>query len=171
VFVLEADEEQLQKRRTGRAWVSEALEHRRQSKLREVRVRGPSAPSLLPFTGPPVVYERGPHLLELVVEYDAPRPFSQRWLGHPRLARDRLALPMLLSDGDNRRPAAARATAIACGSLEAYSLSLKDGTHSVSAFFTSTNSWKLPVNWFWTKTSSGRSPVSMSRGFCPWSMS
>ena len=72
VFVLEADEEQLQQRRTARASMAEAFEHRRASKLREVRVRVPSAPSLLPFTGPPVVYARGPHLLELVVEYHAP---------------------------------------------------------------------------------------------------
>src|SRR6476646_5443403 len=34
--------------------------------LREVRVHSPSAPSLPPFTGPPVVHLPGPHRLELV---------------------------------------------------------------------------------------------------------
>jgi hypothetical protein len=34
--------------------------------LREVRVHSPSAPSLPPFTGPPVVHVPGPHRLELV---------------------------------------------------------------------------------------------------------
>jgi hypothetical protein len=66
VFVLEAGEEQMQQRRR-RASVSQAVRHRRPGDLHEVRVRGPSAPSVPSFAGPPIIYERGPHALELVV--------------------------------------------------------------------------------------------------------
>jgi hypothetical protein len=66
VFVLEAGEEQMQQRRR-RASVSEAVRHRCPGDLHEVRVRGPSAPSVPSFAGPPIIYERGPHALELVV--------------------------------------------------------------------------------------------------------
>jgi Glyoxalase-like domain len=41
--------------------------HRHAGDLSEVRVRGPSPPHLPPFSGPPIVYEGGSHLLELVV--------------------------------------------------------------------------------------------------------
>ena len=41
--------------------------HRQPGELREVRVHGPSAPSLPPFAGPPIVYMPGPPALELVV--------------------------------------------------------------------------------------------------------
>jgi hypothetical protein len=43
---------------------------RRPGELREVRVHGPSAASLPPFAGPPIVNVPGPHLLELVVVED-----------------------------------------------------------------------------------------------------
>jgi hypothetical protein len=66
VLVLEAGEEQMELRRR-RASVSEAARHRCRGELHEVRVRGPSAPSVPSFTGPPIVYEPGPHALELVV--------------------------------------------------------------------------------------------------------
>jgi hypothetical protein len=66
VFVLEAGTEQVEQRRRPVS-MSEAVAHRRPSELREVRVRGPSAPSLPPFAGPSIVYEPGPHALELVV--------------------------------------------------------------------------------------------------------
>jgi Glyoxalase-like domain len=61
VFVLEVD---MERRRAP-------IAHRRPGELREVRVHGPSAPSLLPFSGPPIIYERGSHLLELVVGDEA----------------------------------------------------------------------------------------------------
>jgi hypothetical protein len=66
VFVLEAADKEMEQRR---AWISmsEAVAHRRPGELREVRVHGPSAPSLPPFAGPPIVHVQGPHLLELVV--------------------------------------------------------------------------------------------------------
>ncbi len=63
VFVLE----ELIEQRRRRPSVSDAVSHRRPGELREVRVRGPFAPSVPTFVGPPVVYERGPHALELVV--------------------------------------------------------------------------------------------------------
>lgn len=66
VLVLEASTRQLRQRRSART--SETVAHRRPGELREVRVRGPSAPSLPAFAGPPVVYAQGPHLLELVVD-------------------------------------------------------------------------------------------------------
>ncbi len=66
VFMLENGEELMEQRRR-RASVSEAIRHRRPGELREVRVRGPSAPSVPPFVGPPIVYERGPHALQVVI--------------------------------------------------------------------------------------------------------
>jgi Glyoxalase-like domain len=77
VFVLEAAQGEMEQRRR-RARMSEAAAHRRPGELREVRVRGPSAPSLPPLAaGPPIVYERGSHLLELVVDSEGTaRPVS-----------------------------------------------------------------------------------------------
>ncbi len=76
VFVLEAAEEEIEQRRS-RVWVSEPPAHRRPGELREVRVRGPSAPFLPPFAGPSIVYLEGPDLLELVVGDDgSARPVS-----------------------------------------------------------------------------------------------
>ena len=63
VFVLEAAEEEIEQRNPG--------------ELREVRVRGPSAPLLPAFAGPSIVYVKGAHLLELVVgDEGAARPVS-----------------------------------------------------------------------------------------------
>jgi hypothetical protein len=62
VFVLEATEEVMRHRRPV------TVAHRSPGELREVRVRGPSAPFLAEFTGPPIVYSEGPHSLELVVK-------------------------------------------------------------------------------------------------------
>jgi hypothetical protein len=67
VFVLEADEQEMDERRRQRGSMSEAVAHRRPGELREVRLRGPSPPSLAPLAGPPIRSEAGPHLLELVV--------------------------------------------------------------------------------------------------------
>ena len=54
-----------------------AVKHHRPGELREIRIRGPSAPSLPPFAGPPIVYLQGPHQLELVVVDDGvARPVS-----------------------------------------------------------------------------------------------
>jgi Glyoxalase-like domain len=64
LFVLEAGGEEMEQRRAS---MSPAVAHRRPGALREVRVRAPSAPSLQPFEGPPIVYTEGPHLLELIV--------------------------------------------------------------------------------------------------------
>jgi Glyoxalase-like domain len=76
VFVLEAAEREPERRRP-RVWMSEAVAQRRPGELREVRVRGPSAPSLPPFAGPPIVYVPGPHLLELVLgDERAARPIT-----------------------------------------------------------------------------------------------
>jgi hypothetical protein len=72
VFVLEADEQQMRQRRRQPHTMSEAMAHRRPGALFEVRLRGPSAPSLPPFTGPPVRYDAGPNLLELVVGGESP---------------------------------------------------------------------------------------------------
>jgi glyoxalase-like protein len=66
VFVLETAEEEMEQRRP-RVWMPDALGHRCRGELREVRVHGPSAPSLPRFAGPPIVYLQGAHLLELVV--------------------------------------------------------------------------------------------------------
>jgi hypothetical protein len=65
--VLVADEQEMQRRRERRGSMSGAVAHRRLGELREVRLRGPSAPSLPPFDGPPIRCEPGPHLLQLVV--------------------------------------------------------------------------------------------------------
>jgi hypothetical protein len=76
VFVLETTAEQMRQRRL-RGPRSEGVAHRRPGELREVRVRGPSAPSLPAFAGPPIVYLEGPHLLELVVDGEgSARPVS-----------------------------------------------------------------------------------------------
>jgi Glyoxalase-like domain len=76
VFVLEAAEGEMERRRP-RVRMSEAVAHRRPGELREVRVRGPSAPVFPPFAGPPIVYREGPHLLELVVgDEGSARPVS-----------------------------------------------------------------------------------------------
>lgn len=66
VFVLEAISEQIEQRRP---WISmsETLGHRHPGELREVRLRGPSAPALPCFAGPSIVYSQGAHQLELVV--------------------------------------------------------------------------------------------------------
>lgn len=76
VFVLEATDEEMEQRRR-RVGMSEPAALRRPGELREVRVRGPSAPFLPPFAGPSIVCEQGPHLLELVVGDDgSARPVS-----------------------------------------------------------------------------------------------
>jgi hypothetical protein len=56
VFVLEVE-------RQARA----APAHRRPGDLREVRIHGPSRPSLPPFDGPPIGHAPGPHRMELTV--------------------------------------------------------------------------------------------------------
>ena len=77
VFVLEAAEDEMEERRPM-AWMPQAVAQPRPGELREVRVRCPSPPSLPPFSGPPVVYAQGPHLLELVVgEEGSARPVSE----------------------------------------------------------------------------------------------
>jgi glyoxalase-like protein len=65
VFVLEASHEQLERRRRR-----PAVAHRRPGVLREVRLQGPSPPSLPAFGGPAVVSAEGPHRLVLVVAAD-----------------------------------------------------------------------------------------------------
>lgn len=76
--MLEAAEEEMEQRRP-RVWRSEPAAHRCPGELREVRVRGPSAPFLPPFAGPSIVYLQGPHLLELVVsDRGSARPVSDR---------------------------------------------------------------------------------------------
>jgi hypothetical protein len=67
VFVLEANQEQIEQRRQ-RMSMSTANRSHRLPVLREVRLRGPSAPSLPPAAGPPIVYAAGPHMLELVID-------------------------------------------------------------------------------------------------------
>jgi hypothetical protein len=66
VFMLEAADDELERRRP-RVWMPEVVAQRRPGELREIRVHGPSPPSLPSYNGPPVVYAPGPHLLELVV--------------------------------------------------------------------------------------------------------
>ena len=76
VFVLETAEEEAEQRRP-RVGMSGTVAHHRPGELREVRVRGPSAPSLPPFAGPPIVYAEGPHMMELVVgDAGSHRPVS-----------------------------------------------------------------------------------------------
>lgn len=65
VFALETADEMGQRRPA--VGMSGTVAHHRPGELREVRVRGPSAPSLPPFAGPPIVYAEGPHMMELVV--------------------------------------------------------------------------------------------------------
>lgn len=65
--MLEAAEEEMEQRRLWGS-MSATVAHRRPGQLREVRVRGPSAPSLPPFAGPPIVPVQGLHLLHLVVD-------------------------------------------------------------------------------------------------------
>lgn len=72
VFVLEADEQQMRLRRRQLRSISRAMAHRGPDELREVRLCGPSAPSLPPFAGPPIRYGVGPNLLELVIAGERP---------------------------------------------------------------------------------------------------
>ena len=70
--------------RRKRAGMFEAVAHRSPGELREVRLRGPSAPSLPPFAEPPIVYVQGPHLLEPLIRNEgSARPVSDglviRW--------------------------------------------------------------------------------------------
>jgi hypothetical protein len=66
IFVLELSAEEIKQRRLGRA-ASGAVARRQPGDLREIRVHGPSAPSLPPFAGPAITYLPGPHRLEVVV--------------------------------------------------------------------------------------------------------
>jgi hypothetical protein len=76
VLVLEATSAEMEQRRS-RVRTSEAIAHSRPGELRQVRLSGPSAPSLPPFEGPPIDYVQGPHLLELVVgDEGSARPVS-----------------------------------------------------------------------------------------------
>lgn len=81
VFVLETTVEDLEERRR-RASMSATVADRQPGQLREIHVHGPSAPSLPPFAGPPIVYLLGTHLLELVVSDE----------GRPRTIDDALAI-------------------------------------------------------------------------------
>ncbi len=62
VFVLEMTDDEIEQCRRR-----EPIVHRRTGELREVRVQGPTAPSLPSFRATPIVCETGEHLLELVV--------------------------------------------------------------------------------------------------------
>lgn len=76
IFVLEASEQQLEQRR-HRFTMSQPAANRLRGELRELRVRGPTAPALPRCSGPRIVYELGPHSLELVVgEQGHVRPVS-----------------------------------------------------------------------------------------------
>ncbi len=66
VFVLELTGDEMKQRRQ-RAAMSVGVSHRQPGQLREIHVHGPSAPSLPSLAGPPIVYLRGPHQLELVI--------------------------------------------------------------------------------------------------------
>jgi hypothetical protein len=66
IFLLEIGAEEIKQRRIRRA-ASGALAPRQPAELGEIRVHGPSGPSLPSFAGPPITYVPGPHLLELVV--------------------------------------------------------------------------------------------------------
>jgi hypothetical protein len=66
VLALEADEEQMEQRRQ-RGAIAGTVAHRQPGELHELRLHGPSKPSLPAFAGPQIVYEPGPHLLELVI--------------------------------------------------------------------------------------------------------
>jgi hypothetical protein len=65
------------KQRWPRAWMPEALAHGRPGVLRAVHVRGPSAPSVPPFAGPPITYTRGPHHFELVTGEGPAQPITE----------------------------------------------------------------------------------------------
>jgi hypothetical protein len=81
VLVLETAEEEVEQRRP-RVGMSGSVAHHRPGELREVRVRGPSAPSLPPFAGPPDGVGRRRRRLP---------PASQRRLGDARLKARRSA--------------------------------------------------------------------------------
>ena len=66
VLALEADEDRMEQSRR-RGSITGTVAHRQPGELRELRLHGPSTPSLPPFAGPQIVYQQGPHLLELVV--------------------------------------------------------------------------------------------------------
>jgi glyoxalase-like protein len=83
VFVLETAFDDMQQRRP-RVWTPDSVTHRCCGELREVRVHGPSPPSLPPYAGPPIVHLLGAHRLELVVEvHGTARPVTDnlaiRW--------------------------------------------------------------------------------------------
>jgi hypothetical protein len=106
VFVLDTTEEQMRQRRL-RGRMSQGVAHRRPGELREVRVSGPSAPSLPAFAGPPIVYVEGPHLLELVVDGEgSARPVSDTLVIRCRAARDDGALELLHATGSVARDGA-----------------------------------------------------------------
>jgi hypothetical protein len=65
-LVLELYGHPMHQRRHQRISMSEAVVHRHPGELREVQLRGPSAPSVPSFAGPPVLYEPGRHSLKLV---------------------------------------------------------------------------------------------------------
>jgi hypothetical protein len=76
VVVLDTASDEVQRRRRQVRMI-DAATHRRPGELREVRIHGPSPPSLPPYTGPPIVHAPGPHLLELVLDVDgSSRPIS-----------------------------------------------------------------------------------------------
>jgi Glyoxalase-like domain len=76
IFVLETGADEMKQRRP-RGRISGAVAPRQPGDLCEVRVHGPSAPSLPPFVGPPIAYVPGPHLLELVLgDQDRSQPVS-----------------------------------------------------------------------------------------------
>jgi hypothetical protein len=82
VLVLEVGEEERDQRQLRRSM--SAVAHRHPGELREIRIQGPSAPSLPPFAGPPIIHVEGSHLLELIVaDEGSVRPVSDglamRW--------------------------------------------------------------------------------------------
>jgi Glyoxalase-like domain len=86
---------------------------RRPGDLREIRVRGPSAPSVPSFSGPPIVHVRG--RASARVGRRRPRCLSagQRRLDHPRVARDaRLSLSHATGPSGHGVAPAARTCAV-----------------------------------------------------------
>jgi hypothetical protein len=81
VLVLDTALDETRRRRPG-ASMPGSLTHRCSGGLREVRVHGPSPPSVPPYAGPPIVHVRGAHGLELVIEVH----------GTPRAITDNLAI-------------------------------------------------------------------------------
>jgi glyoxalase-like protein len=76
VIVLQTASDQMRRRRQQMRMI-DTTTHRRPGELREVRMHGPSPPSLPPYTGPPIVHTPGPHRLELVLDVDGTtRPVS-----------------------------------------------------------------------------------------------